>query len=316
MRSCVIRPPRAAAARGGVLKRAEEKSSKRVFWAQKPWSSFKSSSFWVRASRARDQSPLLRQSRRRQSLFERRFQNCEMEKGTARFVKHISAQREEEKEGHTKPHQLTNKINEKRTSFLRARERKREEEEEEKEEDLMAAARFSDETGEALNEAAFRLIREATKEDATTAKKTTKTTLEEDRLNAEEEESSSSSSLKWIETVKITPGRHKYVLIDVYNERNERKLIVRSYANCGYHADNYRVGMRELRDDSHFSRSGGVRGRVIGGGRIEYDPESKSVNVYGYSMTFGRTPGCNKKTMEIIQREMGLVHAQWSDDGY
>ncbi len=270
--SCVVRPPRAAAARGVVLKRAaEEKSSKRgVFWAQKPSSSFTSSSFWVCAShqRARDQSPLLRQS-----LFEiRRFQNCEMEKGTARFVK------------------------------------KKREEEEEKEEDVMAAARFSDETGEALNEAAFRLIREATKEDATT--------LEEDRLNAKEEEESSSSSLKWIETVKITPGRHKYVLIDVYNERNERKLIVRSYANCGYHADNYRVGMRELRDDSHFSRSGGVRGRVVGGGRIEYDPESKSVNVYGYSMTFGRTPGCNKKTMEIIQREMGLVHAQWSDDGY
>ena len=139
------------------------------------------------------------------------------------------------------------------------------------------------------------------------------TTLEEDRFDDEDE---LSSSLKWIETVKITPGRHKYVLIDVYNERNERKLIVRSYANCGYHADNYRVGMRELRDDSHFSRSGGVRGRVVGGGRIEYDPESKSVNVYGYSMTFGRTPGCNKKTMEIIQREMGLVHAQWSDDGY
>ena len=168
----------------------------------------------------------------------------EMKKGTARFAK-LSGEREEEERG----------------------------EEEEK-------ARFSDETGEALNE---------------------------DEL---------SSSLKWIETVKITPGRHKYVLIDVYNERNERKLIVRSYANCGYHADNYRVGMRELRDDSHFSASGGVRGRVIGGGRIEYDPESKSVNVYGYSMTFGRTPGCNKKTMEIIQREMGLVHAQWSDDGY
>ena len=273
MRSCVDRPPRAAAARsGGVLKRAaEEKSSKRgVFWAPKPWSSFTSSSFWVCAShRARDQSPTLL----RQSLFER-FQNfCEMEKGTARFVK-----------------------------------KKREEEKEKEEEDVMAAARFSDETGEALNEAAFRLIREATKEDATT--------LEEDRLNAKEEEESSSSSLKWIETVKITPGRHKYVLIDVYNERNERKLIVRSYANCGYHADNYRVGMRELRDDSHFSRSGGVRGRVVGGGRIEYDPESKSVNVYGYSMTFGRTPGCNKKTMEIIQREMGLVNAQWSDDGY
>jgi hypothetical protein len=47
----------------------------------------------------------------------------------------------------------------------------------------MAAARFSDETGEALNEAAFRLIQEATKEDATTTT-TTKTTLEEDRFNA------------------------------------------------------------------------------------------------------------------------------------
>jgi len=205
-----------------------------------------------------------------------------MKKGTARFAK-LSGEREEEERG----------------------------EEEEK-------ARFSDETGEALNEAAFRLIREATKEDATTT--TTTTTLEEDRFDDEDE---LSSSLKWIETVKITPGRHKYVLIDVYNERNERKLIVRSYANCGYHADNYRVGMRELRDDSHFSASGGVRGRVIGGGRIEYDPESKSVNVYGYSMTFGRTPGCNKKTMEIIRKRFAeedgdgpLAECEWSDEGY
>ena len=165
-------------------------------------------------------------------------------------------------------------------------------------------ALFSDDTGEALNEAAFRLVREATKDGP---------------LNTLREEGDGDGddvqSMKWIETVKIAPGRHKYVLMDVYNERNERKLIVRSYANCGYHADNYRVAMREIQNDGNFS-SNSVKARVIGGGRIEYDPVRSDVNVYGYSMTFGRTPGCNKKTMEIIQKTLNIANAQWSDDGY
>lgn len=165
-------------------------------------------------------------------------------------------------------------------------------------------ALFSDDTGEALNEAAFRLVREATKDGPLN-------TLREER----DGDGDDVQSMKWIETVKIAAGRHKYVLMDVYNERNERKLIVRSYANCGYHADNYRVAMREIQNDGNFS-SNSVKARVIGGGRIEYDPVRSDVNVYGYSMTFGRTPGCNKKTMEIIQKTLNIANAQWSDDGY
>ena len=90
-------------------------------------------------------------------------------------------------------------------------------------------------------------------------------------------------SMKWIETVKIAAGRHKYVLMDVYNEKNERKLIVRSYANCGYHADNYRVAMREIQNDSNFS-SNSVKTRVNGGGLTEYYPVLSDVNVYGLSL--------------------------------
>ena len=129
------------------------------------------------------------------------------------------------------------------------------------------------------------------------------------------------ASMRWIETVEMTPGRHKYVLMKVYDEEtNEKKLLVRSYARCSYHAENFQEAMRELRKGE---RMAALKAHVIGGGRIEYDVKRRSVNVYGYSMTFGRTPGCNKKTMEIIRKRFAeedgdgpLAECEWSDEGY
>jgi phosphohistidine phosphatase len=39
--------------------------------------------------------------------------------------------------------------------------------------------------------------------------------------------------------------------------------------------------------------------------------------VYGYSKTFGKTPGCNEKTADIIRANCpGLARVDWSDQGY
>lgn len=167
---------------------------------------------------------------------------------------------------------------------------------------------FSDSTGEALNASAWNLVREAT--------------ASATNLNAENDDMNDDpASMRWIEPVQMTPGKHKYVLMKVYDEENgEKKFLVRSYARCSYHAENFREAVSELRKDERMAT---LKAHVIGGGRIEYDEEKKSVFVYGYSMTFGRTPGCNKKTMEIIRKRFAeedgdgpLAECEWSDEGY
>jgi phosphohistidine phosphatase len=167
---------------------------------------------------------------------------------------------------------------------------------------------FSDSTGEALNASAWNLVREAT--------------ASATNVNAKNEDlNDDPASMRWIAPVEMTPGRHKYVLMKVYNEEtNEKKFLVRSYARCSYHAENFREAVGELRKDERMAT---LKAHVIGGGRIEYDEEKKRVFVYGYSMTFGRTPGCNKKTMEIIRKRFAeedgdgpLAECEWSDEGY
>jgi phosphohistidine phosphatase len=167
---------------------------------------------------------------------------------------------------------------------------------------------FSDSTGEALNASAWNLVREAT--------------ASATNVNAKNEDlNDDPASMRWIAPVEMTPGRHKYVLMKVYNEEtNEKKFLVRSYARCSYHAENFQKAVGELRKDERMAT---LKAHVIGGGRIEYDKEKKRVFVYGYSMTFGRTPGCNKKTMEIIRKRFAeedgdgpLAECEWSDEGY
>ena len=59
-----------------------------------------------------------------------------------------------------------------------------------------------------------------------------------------------------------------------------------------------------------------IVGRVIGGGRIQFVPKDKKCAVWGYSKTFGRTPGCNEKSADIIRKCNPGFDVTWSDDGY
>jgi phosphohistidine phosphatase len=124
--------------------------------------------------------------------------------------------------------------------------------------------------------------------------------------------------------VACAPGTYKYVQVQLTHPREAGALLaVRSFSTCEYHAETYRELMRELGRDA---ATAGVVGRVIGGGRIRFGDgngdggggdRAASAEVYGYSKTFGRTPGCNEKTAEILRANCpGLTHVDWSDNGY
>ena len=60
----------------------------------------------------------------------------------------------------------------------------------------------------------------------------------------------------------------------------------------------------------------GIHVRVIGGGRIARQESNKTISVYGYSKTFGRSPGCNERTAGIIREVLPGYEVTWSDAGY
>lgn len=188
---------------------------------------------------------------------------------------------------------------------------------------------FCDETGEALNEAAKQLVLDA---------------LAADRHSLESNGGVAPALgpiLSSIPVVECTEGAHKYVQVQLTHPNEPGAvLVVRSYSSCTYHAENYRKLMRMLGKNP---ATAGVVGRVIGGGRIRFDSGRSacvgvdgtgagaaratgdgergggggSAMVYGYSKTFGRTPGCNEKTAEIIRANCpGLARVDWSDKGY
>ena len=161
---------------------------------------------------------------------------------------------------------------------------------------------FCDDTGEALNDAARKLVLSALAEDK--------------RAEVQGDGKALGNILGSIPVVDCAVGKHKYVQVQMTHpeEPDTFVLVVRSYDHCNYHAENYQELMRRLRRDP---KTKGCVGRVIGGGRIRFDKEVGVCEVYGYSKTFGRTPGCNEKTADIIRNNCPeFKRVDWSDSGY
>ena len=59
----------------------------------------------------------------------------------------------------------------------------------------------------------------------------------------------------------------------------------------------------------------GLSGTVVGGGRITCDHERRVATVFGYSRTFGRSIGCNKRTAGLVSAHW-KYEVSWRDDGY
>ena len=153
---------------------------------------------------------------------------------------------------------------------------------------------FCDDTGEALNDAARKLVLSALAEDK--------------RAEVQGDGKALGNILGSIPVVDCA------VQMTHPEEPDTFVLVVRSYDHCNYHAENYQELMRRLRRDP---KTKGCVGRVIGGGRIRFDKEVGVCEVYGYSKTFGRTPGCNEKTADIIRKNCAeFKRVDWSDSGY
>ena len=112
-----------------------------------------------------------------------------------------------------------------------------------------------------------------------------------------------------IPAVEVAEGRWKFVLLEISLGSTQKRLIVRALQGLRYHAENFDATRRLLRPL-------GVRCKVIGGGRIVRDSENRSISVYGYSKTFGRAPGANEKTAEILREHFPDYSVEWSDKGY
>ena len=108
--------------------------------------------------------------------------------------------------------------------------------------------------------------------------------------------------------VVVATGTWKFVLLECELD-GRRKRIVRALQGLKYHAENYDVTAAPL-------KALGIHVRVVGGGRIKRDDAAKTISVYGYSKTFGRSPGCNEATAEMIRGALPGYRVDWSDEGY
>ena len=70
------------------------------------------------------------------------------------------------------------------------------------------------------------------------------------------------------------PGRQKYVLVQA-----GARYFVRGDPRASYHMDAARPLVEELRAME-------VAHEVLGGGRIQFEPDAKTIHIYGHSMGF------------------------------
>lgn len=121
--------------------------------------------------------------------------------------------------------------------------------------------------------------------------------------------SDSATVFRGTPAVDIAEGTWKYLQIEIEFE-GERRLIVRSFKDLHNHPQIYDLTVAQL---GYY----GIQCRVVGGGRIRRDSPRQLIEVYGYSKSYGRSPGCNEQTANILSDFVGQLYTvRWTDEGY
>uniref|UniRef100_A0A1B0BQC5 Sex-regulated protein janus-B n=1 Tax=Glossina palpalis gambiensis TaxID=67801 RepID=A0A1B0BQC5_9MUSC len=97
-----------------------------------------------------------------------------------------------------------------------------------------------------------------------------------------------------VPNVDIEEGQFKYVLIKIKDRGNSgvsEKTIVRGYKDCKWHSDIYE------RCSAHCQAMG-LETEVLGGGKIEHDPSTKKIKVFGESTGYGKAD--HEETKKIL----------------
>ena len=112
--------------------------------------------------------------------------------------------------------------------------------------------------------------------------------------------------LNSVPNVAIENGTFKYIQIRISLEDHE-KIIIRGFVRADYHVDI----LEECRPSLNAL---GFSAECIGGGRIMHNPAEKEINVYGYSMGFGRAD--HKITVALLKEVYPDYKISWSNEGY
>ncbi|EZA50836.1 Sex-regulated protein janus-A [Ooceraea biroi] len=87
------------------------------------------------------------------------------------------------------------------------------------------------------------------------------------------------------------------------------------------HASHFTVNMcivsnADIFDEvnEHVKKHGGLQANCVGGGRIQHDPDEKTIKVYGYSQGFGKAD--HQVSVELLKKKYPGYNITWSDDGY
>ncbi|KYQ57412.1 Sex-regulated protein janus-A [Trachymyrmex zeteki] len=64
--------------------------------------------------------------------------------------------------------------------------------------------------------------------------------------------------------------------------------------------------------DEQIKKHAGLRANCVGGGRIEHDPDEKTIKVYGYSQGFGKAD--HQVSVELLKKKYSTYNVTWSDE--
>ena len=105
-------------------------------------------------------------------------------------------------------------------------------------------------------------------------------------------------------------GVFKYIQID-FKDGDQVKTVVRGYASCPYHADV--LAKFEHEELKYYVKKDKIAS-CPGGGRIDFNPEEKKINIYGHSVGFGLAN--HQITKDILQKDYPDFEITWSNEGY
>src|SRR3989344_9469977 len=101
-------------------------------------------------------------------------------------------------------------------------------------------------------------------------------------------------TLNDVQEVVIDPsGGYKFIVAKLTDSNGGEKLVVRAQENCGYHNDILNLLRHEVRPS-------GLNARCIGGGRIEINPEAKTIRIWSKRGGFGAEPD-RQETVRMLQ---------------
>uniref|UniRef100_A0A7S3Q5L9 14 kDa phosphohistidine phosphatase n=1 Tax=Chaetoceros debilis TaxID=122233 RepID=A0A7S3Q5L9_9STRA len=120
-----------------------------------------------------------------------------------------------------------------------------------------------------------------------------------------------------VPSVQIAPGQHKYVLISATepypsgtNQRCYTQFFVTSKDGAHYHMNAAEPYVELLQERGYRDVN------VTGGGRIYFNVEEKSINIFGFSYGFGLADHAISK--EVVEKDERYkdYDVTWSNDGY